>query len=344
MQRERQESPLVSLVITAYNREAFIEQALQSAVQQDYPNLEIIISDNASTDRTAEIVKGFAADPRVKYFCNETNIGMIGNFDRASFQYATGDYITYVSSDDYLCNNTFVSEAMEIVKKDPAITLVFGRNLSLINQEVVKDYQEERFAQPVETGKESFLRFVNYKLGWGACIMHRGLIEQHQIFKPKITSIDFLANLLLMVDGNVGFVNRDSYVFRYHAGQASGNIDNEQLMANTYFVEGAYVYAKEKQLLPEAELNEWRIAMLVNYFKTSLIEKFIKNRKDYTDIKSQLKEKYPEVYARLYADKALRLFFASYTMSPFLTRILMRSVKRSYYDFIIRAEKAAKRA
>ena len=64
-------SPLVSIVITNYNREKTIATAIESALVQDYPNLEIIISDNCSTDDSVNIIKKYIDDPRIRFFQND---------------------------------------------------------------------------------------------------------------------------------------------------------------------------------------------------------------------------------------------------------------------------------
>ena len=66
-----QKTPLVSVIITSYNCEKYIADAIKSACQQDYNNLEIIVSDNCSTDRSPEIIESFLSDKRIKYFRND---------------------------------------------------------------------------------------------------------------------------------------------------------------------------------------------------------------------------------------------------------------------------------
>ena len=120
--------PLVSIVITSYNRDRFIAKAIESALAQDYPNLEIIISDNCSTDNTDAVIKKYTHDARVKYFVNSTNIGMIPNFKLATEEWAKGTFITYLSSDDYFCNNQFLSAAVNLINSYPDIVLVAAKN------------------------------------------------------------------------------------------------------------------------------------------------------------------------------------------------------------------------
>ena len=92
--------PLVSVLITAYNREKLIVEALESVLECTYRNIEIIIVDDVSSDNTLNVIKAFAEkDSRIRYYQNEKNLGDYPNRNRAA-SYARGEYITYLDSDD----------------------------------------------------------------------------------------------------------------------------------------------------------------------------------------------------------------------------------------------------
>ena len=75
--------PLVSIGMPVYNSEQHIRQALDSVLAQDYEHFELIISDNASTDRTREVCLEYAArDKRIRYYQNERNMGIAWNQNR----------------------------------------------------------------------------------------------------------------------------------------------------------------------------------------------------------------------------------------------------------------------
>jgi glycosyltransferase involved in cell wall biosynthesis len=94
--------PLVSVLMTAYNRENYIGEAIESVLNSTYPNLELIIVDDVSKDRTVEIARSYAAkDARVSVFVNEKNLGDYPNRNKAA-SYAKGDFIMYCDSDDSL--------------------------------------------------------------------------------------------------------------------------------------------------------------------------------------------------------------------------------------------------
>jgi glycosyltransferase involved in cell wall biosynthesis len=96
---------LVSVLITAYNRENYISEAIESVLASSFKNFEVIIVDDCSNDRTFEIAKKFEmSDSRVKVFVNEQNLGDYPNRNKAA-SYAKGKYIKYVDADDYIYPN-----------------------------------------------------------------------------------------------------------------------------------------------------------------------------------------------------------------------------------------------
>ena len=93
---------LVSVLMTAYNRQQYIAEAIESVLASTYECFELIIVDDCSSDNTVAIAKSFEAkDKRIKVFINEKNLGDYPNRNRAA-GYASGKYLKYVDSDDKL--------------------------------------------------------------------------------------------------------------------------------------------------------------------------------------------------------------------------------------------------
>lgn len=92
---------LVSIGLPVHNGETFIRQAIDSLLAQDYVNIELIISDNASNDQTQNICMEYAAqDKRVRYYRSDLNMGACWNFNYV-FEKSAGDYYMWASHDDY---------------------------------------------------------------------------------------------------------------------------------------------------------------------------------------------------------------------------------------------------
>jgi glycosyltransferase involved in cell wall biosynthesis len=103
-------SPLVTIAIPTYNRaDTYLPQALQSALSQTYPNIDIVVSDNCSTDHTRAFVTGIN-NPRVRYFRHEPSIGQKGNYSFCVEQ-ARGTYLLLLHDDDII-DEDFVSSCI----------------------------------------------------------------------------------------------------------------------------------------------------------------------------------------------------------------------------------------
>lgn len=95
-------APAVSVLMTAYNRESYIAPAIESVLNSTFSDLELIVVDDGSTDRTVDIARDYErADSRVSVYVNESNLGDYANRNRAA-TYARGRYVKYVDSDDQL--------------------------------------------------------------------------------------------------------------------------------------------------------------------------------------------------------------------------------------------------
>ncbi len=116
---------LLSIGMPVYNGEKYVRQALDSLLTQNFKDFELIISDNASTDHTAEICKRYLEkDNRIKYYRNKVNIGAVANFNNL-INYATAPYFMWASHDD-MWESSYISKLINIMESDKSISLVFS--------------------------------------------------------------------------------------------------------------------------------------------------------------------------------------------------------------------------
>ena len=116
--------PLISVLIPNYNYRKYVAAAVDSALAQTYPNVEVVVSDNCSTDGAWELLnERYGADPRVRLHQNETNIGMARNFD-VLMELARGDYVMCLSSDDFLLP-PHLTRLEEAFRRDPQLDVVY---------------------------------------------------------------------------------------------------------------------------------------------------------------------------------------------------------------------------
>ncbi|MBY0420869.1 MAG: glycosyltransferase [Parvularculaceae bacterium] len=120
----------VALAMPVYNGERYVGGAIKSALAQDYSDIELIITDNASTDATEEICEDAAAkDARVRYVRNPRNLGAAPNYNRG-FELADGEYLKWCAHDDLLSPN-FVSSCVAALERVPDASLAFPRTICI---------------------------------------------------------------------------------------------------------------------------------------------------------------------------------------------------------------------
>jgi glycosyltransferase involved in cell wall biosynthesis len=117
-------APLISVLIPNYNYVTYVTTAVDSALAQTYPNVEVVVSDNCSTDGAWELLnERYGNDPRVRLYQNATNIGMARNFDRL-LELARGRYLMCLSSDDFLFPPHLAQLAAGFAR-NPALDVVY---------------------------------------------------------------------------------------------------------------------------------------------------------------------------------------------------------------------------
>jgi len=109
------EHPLVTVVITSYNYDQFLARAVQSVLDQNYTNLEILIADDASTDQSAAIARQFSLeDSRVKVITNDSRLRLAKNKNRACAE-SKGSLLTFLDADDYYCSLDKISQEVQVI-------------------------------------------------------------------------------------------------------------------------------------------------------------------------------------------------------------------------------------
>ena len=119
-----EEYPWVSIVTPTYNQASFLRDTIESVLEQDYPNVELIILDDGSTDATAKILSEYTG--RVTWE-SQPNMGQTPTINKG-WQRCRGEILTWLNSDDTLLPGT-LSKAVEYLRDNPEVGIVFGDTL-----------------------------------------------------------------------------------------------------------------------------------------------------------------------------------------------------------------------
>src|SRR5271157_591230 len=134
--------PRVSVGMPVYNREKYLAATIEAHLNQTFGDFELILTDNASTDRSEDVCRAYAAkDSRVKYFRNPQNLGAAGNYARC-FELSSGEYFRWTPSDDLVSPN-LLERAVQILDADPTVMVAYGRTKLIDGQgNIIGDFEE----------------------------------------------------------------------------------------------------------------------------------------------------------------------------------------------------------
>lgn len=263
----------VSVIVPAYNCEKFIKQCIDSILDQLYPNIEIIVINDGSTDNTANLLNSY----RDKIFLiNQQNCG-VSKARNAGIEVSTGDYIMFVDSDDWIENN-MISTMIKYADYDTIVRCSYvvedGKNEKKQNGDVCKVISKDQIYKTlIET----------YDFNPPYC----QLIPRKLIKKKYVTNIsmgeDYLFNCYLY--SNVKFIkiiNNQFYHYRKVENSLVNTKDVEKILKRTEDVIFVYtqLYSFANQWnYKDLDMIEYRIIKELNYqllqlFQTQELEKY----------------------------------------------------------------------
>lgn len=249
-------------MIPTYNQENFIVDAIESALNQDYPNLEIVISDDHSQDNTSELAAKYLIDKRIKYFRNDTNIGRVNNYRKTLFDYSMGDWVVNLDGDDYFTDIKFISRAIDYIKgaenleSNIVAYLANHCDLKKINKKLVIK-KIDKHAVIIE-GKQYFINYSKIgSFAHMACIYKREKAITANFYIDDFLATDFLSFVKLVLEGQIILADYNIGVWRKHKSNASQSNLFEKYKENIVVDEILASYAS-KSINPK-EINKWLI-------------------------------------------------------------------------------------
>ena len=268
--------PLVSVLMTAWNRQEFIAEAIESVLASTYTNFELIIVDDCSADNTVAIITAYEKkDTRIKFYVNEKNLGDYANRNRAS-TYASGEFIMSVDSDDMILQDGIencVKAMLSFPAEQAGIYFPFTKCLpfALQSKEAI---QKHFFEKP-------FLI-----VGPGATIIRRSFFEALDKYPEKYgPASDMYFNLKLACHASVLLLPFEFMYYRRHAGQEINN--KYSYLVNSYrYLQDAL---KELPLPLEEKQKKWLHKKSKRRFTVNIIRYFFKTF-DYTKTKEAIKK------------------------------------------------------
>ena len=233
-------APRVSIGVPVYNGEKFLRPTLDSLVSQTYRDIEIIISDNASTDGTALICEEYAArDSRVRYYRNDRNIGPAPNYNR-TLDLARGDVFKLAGADDLLAP-TFVQRCLRLLDEHSDTVVAYSLSKRI-------DESGNVFGEwPVEldlTGETPSARLASYVFtdhrshnaaeGWG--LIRTTAARRFRPFLGSFPSADRVLLVHLLLQGKIRRVDEPLFFDREHKARSGRALSVERIRPGSRLV------------------------------------------------------------------------------------------------------------
>lgn len=215
-------TPKVSVLIPTYNYAYCIDEAIQSVLDQDLQDFELVVIDDCSKDNTDEVMQKYQGDKRITYLRNEKNLGLVGNWNKC-LTYAKGTYIKLLCADDKF-RDDLLGKMVGVMEQNPNVSLVvcnkemFGKSTARVKLPL----------QHLHSGREIIYNTLN-SYGWlgePTCIMFRrsNLLSEGAFKKDLIWLPDWEMWIRQLSVGDAYFIPEPLAYVRNHAGQLTKTV------------------------------------------------------------------------------------------------------------------------
>ena len=237
-------APLISVNIPAYNAEEFIERTIRSAINQTYQDIEVVILDDGSTDRTGDIIRQMQSkDNRIRYYYQD-NGGLAFTRNRL-FDLSKGEYIAFLDHDDEWYSDKLESQ-LALFKDNPDTALVYGDILN-----VYEDARRDSFRyfsnRHPQRGR-IFYRFLiegNF-IPLSTVVIRSNILKGYLPFKPGLKIAEEWELFLRMSqDHGFDYLNKPVGIYHLHSNRASKDL---LLEINECLEIMDYWYKRDKKL------------------------------------------------------------------------------------------------
>ncbi|WP_223069523.1 glycosyltransferase family 2 protein [Paenibacillus caui] len=230
-------NPLVSILIPTFNRPDYFELALRSALNQTYPTIEIVVSDNSTDNLTEQVVARYQSMPRgsvIRYYRNPENIGPLANQQKI-LNLAQGEFINYLNDDD-LFHPQKIEKMMRHMISRPDVVLVASQRRVIDKKgnriyvpplgTFTQLYSKDTVVDGRTLARQMLSAQTNY-LGEPTTVLFRrnALTEPFGVMAGKqvFFAVDMATWINLLTRGNGVYVVQPLSYLRYHSEQLSQN-------------------------------------------------------------------------------------------------------------------------
>jgi glycosyltransferase involved in cell wall biosynthesis len=218
------EQPLVSFCLFTYNQEQFIEEAIEGAFSQDYDNLEIIISDDSSTDSTWDIIqekaKNYSGKHKLIINRNIPNLGLVPHVNKVLYSISSGSYVAFAAGDDISLPQR-IRKSVDFLEKNTDV-VALSTSLEVIDQNSdLHAKQREDTLEDKIFGLDHYLSPEYKHINGPSRIVSRTLIEAFPPLQNQCPTEDTTMLLRAFIFGKVAVLKEKLVRYRLHNSNLS---------------------------------------------------------------------------------------------------------------------------
>lgn len=251
----KNKQPLLSIIITTYNRYELLKNAIEKVYQQTYKNIEVIVSDDCSTDSTYLIQEDFQ---NIKYIKTSQNIGYSEN-SKFAYSHTKGEYVVFLSDDDLLKDNSFFEKAIEKFNQNKSIDTVISQYEIRTSKEIVfNKYNFNELYTPIEFFNWIIDVRMNYAdyFGLSTMVFKAKLLNKinlfESIFKDSTTADIAVIFKYISLSNKISFLNIIGYTWSFPEEKSLSNSNRldlvKQAKSNLAFIFDMDIFLKEQSV------------------------------------------------------------------------------------------------
>ena len=260
MNFQSHQQPLVSILIMTYNSAKYVIETLESAKEQTYKNIELIVSDDCSTDDTIEVCKKWINENnqyfvRVELVTTLVNKGIPSNCNRA-MKASKGEWFKMGAGDDTLVNDCvenfvqFVNQQSEPVNAVFSNYNVYNNIINPNNFKQIADFSESVFNRNGISAKEQFILMLRYPyIGSPSVFFKKSAIVKVGFYDEDLPYDDWPIFLKILKNGfKIHLLKKVTVNYRIHSESIYNSGISNKVLFNNFFLKDRIVYQKCRRL------------------------------------------------------------------------------------------------
>ncbi len=165
----------ISIITPSYNQGKYLEQTIQSVLNQTHSNIEYLVIDGCSTDNSIDIIKKY--EEKISYWISESDDGQADAINKG-FRHSNGDFVCWVNSDDILYPD-YVTKRVQQFKENPNVDMIYG------DIEQGLDLSNKRLRKGRQTSIKDMLKYAKCPIPQQSAMWRRGVIEKIGYLDPQ---------------------------------------------------------------------------------------------------------------------------------------------------------------